>query len=252
MSSERTSSRWFRRGYFLRKTSSHSQTDMGSGAWPSSGANQAASIRGMQYKNTSGVLVSATFNSPSVTASNCDDYSYTNVPGWGDVVFYGGRGSRSVFARDALALLACLASVGCSSDDVATNKQQAPPSATAAGGAAPVPGDASYVEGQGYQQGVYQCCAQGEGRSCCDQTAAKCFEYGGPSGGCKAEGETVEAKEICSHCCAGLTRAAITAPSAPTGECGPVGPASLFVCVYCGDGVCSADENVCNCADDCL
>jgi hypothetical protein len=150
----------------------------------------------------------------------------------------------------AFLLLSCPVSGGCGRN-LATDSQQDASSGTDAGGAAPVPGDAAYVEGEPYLQGVYRCCAKGEGRACCGEMTGKCFEYGGAIGECSAEGETVEAKEICTHCCAGLTRAEISAPAATTGECESVGPPSLFVCVHCGDGVCSEDENVCNCDEDC-
>src|SRR5690349_3793977 len=97
---------------------------------------------------------------------------------------------------------------------------------------APRPGESGYIEGHPYSQGVYQCCAKGEGRACCGDTLGKCFAYGGALGECSGENETVEGKDICSHCCAGLTRAAMDAVSPETGECAPLGPGSLFVCIY--------------------
>lgn len=50
------------------------------------------------------------------------------------------------------------------------------------------------------------------------------------------------------ECCEGLAPIACGAPG-PEGVCEPCVGAS--VCAACGDGVCGAGENICNCAQDC-
>jgi hypothetical protein len=117
-----------------------------------------------------------------------------------------------------------------------------------------------------YWSGVYLCCGEGQGRSCCppemlpDPAAgrsAKCFQYGGVRGACTGAGETLEAKDICSTCCPGLKRIEMLVPA----EAGPISvsdasctddaPPSVFRCTACGDGTCGDGENVCNCPEDC-
>ena len=111
-----------------------------------------------------------------------------------------------------------------------------------------------------YTQGVYSCCAEGEGKSCCPPETlpdpakgrtATCFQYGGTAGECVAAGGTLEAKDICSICCPGLSRIELDAPSADGGACESAAPPSLFVCAACGDGTCGRGENRCNCPADC-
>ncbi len=124
-------------------------------------------------------------------------------------------------------------------------------------------GDSSetgYVEGQEYDQGVYHCCAKGDGSSCCDEyDTGMCFEYGGLYEDCIPQGGEYEGKVICAHCCAGLERAEEmvvtdedwTEAGYPVG-CGPSNaPPSMGICVQCGDGQCGARENVCICPEDC-
>ena len=110
-----------------------------------------------------------------------------------------------------------------------------------------------------YSQGVYSCCAEGEGRTCCSPETlpdpkvgrtATCFQYGGVRGACVAQGNTLEAKDICSTCCPGLTRIE-SSERVDGGTCEPTAPPSVFVCAACGDGVCGAGENACNCPGDC-
>lgn len=117
-------------------------------------------------------------------------------------------------------------------------------------GSAELPGE--------YDDGVYHCCAEGDGTACCEgYEPGMCFEYGGIYGVCGQPGEEREAKVICGLCCPGLTMVsqAIETTAAfstfPEG-CGP-GPApfSLLVCVACGDGVCGDGENPCRCPEDC-
>jgi hypothetical protein len=112
----------------------------------------------------------------------------------------------------------------------------------------------------GYDDGVYHCCAEGEGTSCCDDyDSGMCFEYGGIYHACRGQGEQVERKVICSLCCPGLMFAEPmvetdddwTQEGYPEG-CGPgPTPPSLGVCVSCGDGVCGTGENRCVCPADC-
>lgn len=118
---------------------------------------------------------------------------------------------------------------------------------------APRPGDPTYVEGDAYvtQNGVYQCCRKGEGRECCGDVFGTCFRYGGVSGDCAGVGETIEAKDICSHCCQGLLPEHPLVKNPATGLCDIDAPPSLFVCVPCGDGVCGESENECTCPADC-
>ena len=101
-----------------------------------------------------------------------------------------------------------------------------------------------------YTQGVYSCCAKGEGISCCppdslpDPTigrTATCFPYGGAYEDCVPEGGELEAKVICAICCPGLMRLQ---------NCGTNFP-SVFLCGACGDGVCGPGEMACNCPADC-
>jgi hypothetical protein len=115
--------------------------------------------------------------------------------------------------------------------------------------------------GLGYTMaGVYRCCLEGQGTSCCTgQPQGRCFAYGGLYEACREQGEEYEGKVICAHCCEGLTRGALLEPGdavapeldgLPAG-CDDVAPPSLGVCIACGDGACLAGENFCNCPADC-
>ncbi len=135
----------------------------------------------------------------------------------------------------------------------------APKGANDAAAATPDETDASADSGR-YQQGVYTCCAEGEGRACCPPEtlpdpatgrSATCFQYGGVLGRCVEAGGTLEGKDICATCCPGLTRTGREAPMGDAGACEDEGPPSLLVCVACGDGTCGAGENPCNCPADC-
>jgi hypothetical protein len=104
-----------------------------------------------------------------------------------------------------------------------------------------------------YTQGVYQCCARGEGTGCCvGLPQGTCFQYGGTAGDCTPEGDSLEAKDICSICCPGLSRIESSQPGGGSSSmtCNP-GIPSVFVCARCGDGICGLGENQCNCAADC-
>jgi len=101
-----------------------------------------------------------------------------------------------------------------------------------------------------YSQGVYTCCAKGEGIGCCPPESlpdpsigrtATCFSYGGVYDDCVPEGEELEAKVICAICCPGLTRLEACEQPLP----------SVFVCGACGNGVCGPGESACNCPADC-
>lgn len=128
----------------------------------------------------------------------------------------------------------------------------------------------------GYTQGVYTCCAEGTGVSCCTaergllayevqadgavravgaradgQTSANCFQYGGVKTTCTGAGEFFERKDICAICCDGL---ATLEPSEPSdgGGCGPGSlPPSAGLCAACGNSNCEAGETRCNCPADC-
>jgi hypothetical protein len=111
-----------------------------------------------------------------------------------------------------------------------------------------------------YRQGVYLCCAEGEGRACCPPEtlpdpavgrSATCFQYGGVRGACVRAGESLEGKDICALCCPGLTRVGSEKPSGDGGVCEPTAPPSVFFCAACGDDVCGDGENPCNCPADC-
>ena len=120
---------------------------------------------------------------------------------------------------------------------------------------------AADVGGDGrYQQGSYFCCAKGEERSCCPPDSlpdpsvgrtATCFQYGGILGDCVPEGQSLEAKDICSICCAGLVRLEASAPLGDAGACAATGPPSIFICGACGNGFCGPGENGCSCPSDC-
>ncbi len=117
-----------------------------------------------------------------------------------------------------------------------------------------------------YYQGIYRCCAEGQGRSCCppetlpDPDAgrlATCFKYGGVRGACVGPNEQLEGKDICSLCCPGLSRVPSLAPAKDgpirigNVDCEPTNFPSVFGCTACGDGVCDEGENACNCPGDC-
>jgi hypothetical protein len=93
--------------------------------------------------------------------------------------------------------------------------------------------------------GTYRCCLPGQGTSCCEGTKpGLCLAYGDTQGGkCVAEGAMFDPKQLCSYCCAGLTRMNVCD--------GQGGPTSVFVCTACGDGICGLGEAYCNCPADC-
>jgi hypothetical protein len=109
-----------------------------------------------------------------------------------------------------------------------------------------------------YDDGVYHCCAEGDGTGCCDgYEQGMCFEYGGIYGECIEQGEMLEAKVLCAFCCEGLEFLEPMEESIedcgdhyPEGCC-PSATPSLFYCAACGDGDCAAGENHCNCPQDC-
>jgi hypothetical protein len=110
-----------------------------------------------------------------------------------------------------------------------------------------------------YRQGVYLCCAKGEGRTCCPpdtlpdpstNRSATCFEYGGVTRDCTHEGHTMSARDICSKCCDGTKRLEAVAPG-KDGTCEEYAPPGIFICGACGDAICGPGENRCNCPSDC-
>jgi len=66
---------------------------------------------------------------------------------------------------------------------------------------------------------------------------------------CKKIGESVNS--MSAQCCSGLTIATNCVRLASTGNCEPITGCSGGTCINCGDGICSAGENKCNCAKDC-
>lgn len=66
---------------------------------------------------------------------------------------------------------------------------------------------------------------------------------------CRAEGMDIDGKDIGGACCPGLSAVAATGPG--SAGCTRIAPPSIQVCVRCGDGVCGAGENRCNCPKDC-
>jgi hypothetical protein len=155
-----------------------------------------------------------------------------------------------------VAVAATLLAAACGSDEPTTSHH----GDRSGDGGASSGGDGGNSDGAGrYTQGVYACCAKGEGRSCCPPDSlpdpetgrsATCFAYGGVSGDCTAEGASLEAKDICSLCCGALVRVDSSAP-ASDGSCEPTNPPSVKVCAACGDGACGSGENRCNCPEDC-
>jgi hypothetical protein len=98
--------------------------------------------------------------------------------------------------------------------------------------------------------GPYTCCAPNEGLGCCEgKRPGTCFQYGGIFGTCLNHGSKFDGKIICAHCCEDLTRAEIHETFGDA--CRSTGPPSVFICVLCGDGVCSPEENRCRCPQDC-
>jgi DNA replication protein DnaC len=93
-----------------------------------------------------------------------------------------------------------------------------------------------------------------------EPTSGTCFEHGGIYGACRKEGEQREGKVICGRCCDGLESVddlvvgdAIPPEldSLPEGCDRSPAPESLLTCIRCGDSVCGAGENWCNCPKDC-
>jgi hypothetical protein len=96
-------------------------------------------------------------------------------------------------------------------------------------------------------EAAYRCCLEGKGTSCCDGVKYNtCFSFGGHRGRCLVESESFDAKETCVVCCEGLSRAPLCGADGQFG-----GVPSAFVCIRCGDGVCSLGEGPCNCFKDC-
>jgi hypothetical protein len=95
------------------------------------------------------------------------------------------------------------------------------------------------------------CCAPGEGTACCaGMPLGNCFKYGGIYGDCRPHGADLEGKVTCAHCCGGLVRVKPDMVGAD-GLCMSIAPPSIFICLRCGDGVCSPEENRCRCPVDC-
>lgn len=109
-----------------------------------------------------------------------------------------------------------------------------------------------------YMDGIYTCCAEGDGTDCCvGSEVGMCFEYGGLYQECVADGQQMEGKVVCAFCCSGeparepMVETTDSYDGYPAG-CGPgPEPPSLLVCVSCGDGECGSGENKCVCPEDC-
>jgi hypothetical protein len=111
-------------------------------------------------------------------------------------------------------------------------------------------GEVADLGRESVSMGVYTCCAPGEGVACCAGTPqGTCFKYGGIYGDCRPHGALMEGKVICAHCCSGLAR--VSPDIVVDGECRSNAPVSIFICIRCGDGVCSPEENHCRCPADC-
>jgi hypothetical protein len=77
------------------------------------------------------------------------------------------------------------------------------------------------------------------------ETATNCAADCGAKTNCAKEGETMSVNG--RQCCAGLSA---VAGSLWNGKC-VVPPGGFRTCLKCGDGVCGASENECNCPGDC-
>lgn len=258
-------------------------TQMGAGAFASSGATYAAFQSHLQYINTNcnTVDVSPTLNYTGLPSCyslsdriwlllrNANGPAARILPvlrrpwlrlGTTMVVF---GGMRAWPARGVLACAGNLSLLSC-----ATGPGAAPGLSTTSPTTDSAPGsDGTYL------RGVYTCCGPGRGVSCCTadagllgyaldgavfggrpgQTEANCFQYGGTAGACYDNGAMFDAKDVCALCCSGLERVNALAPNdAGTGPaCLLVGPPSAMTCVPCGNRICDPDENSCTCPADC-
>ena len=108
-----------------------------------------------------------------------------------------------------------------------------------------------------FEDGVYHCCAPGEGTACCDgYEQGMCFKFGGIYEQCIEAGETVSGKVICALCCDGLAEVSDLIVSEDPVAADPDGcawnaPVDLLLCLPCGNGICDDKENRCNCPSDC-
>jgi hypothetical protein len=117
--------------------------------------------------------------------------------------------------------------------------------------------DSSDLQGT-YEDGIYHCCAFGDGTDCCNgYEQGMCFTYGGIYDQCIPAGETISGKVICSLCCDGLIEVEDMQVTDevfadyPKG-CGPSDkPIDFLICLPCGNGTCDENENRCNCPNDC-
>ena len=152
----------------------------------------------------------------------------------------------------ALLLLGCIGTGSVrsdgSSEDRFVDGQSALPSVDAGGEEARVD-----VTSDGYVQGIYECCAKGQGRSCCgSKPVTACLQYGGNYGDCLGEGQTFEGKSRCAICCPGLVeRSTYVFDTRDGGMCIPEATVSTLICISCGDGKCGPGENRCRCPEDC-
>jgi hypothetical protein len=72
---------------------------------------------------------------------------------------------------------------------------------------------------------------------------------------CLQGGQSFDAKFSSDPCCKGLKRSKMVTERGD-GDTGVLcdldgAPPSTYICLNCGDGTCSLDENRCNCSDDC-
>lgn len=156
--------------------------------------------------------------------------------------------NRSHFLNVNL-ILSLLAVTGCSSSPSSPSPQETNFVSTGTD----VPGR--------YKDGVYSCCARSEGKACCEGLeTGMCFRFGGIYGECRKQGEQLEGKMPCARCCDGLQRLSsvvVGEKESPASDglsegCDHGGsPPSLLTCSDCGNGVCDAVENRCNCPQDC-
>jgi hypothetical protein len=93
--------------------------------------------------------------------------------------------------------------------------------------------------------GASFCTNCGDGICGFEENICRCPEDCTDPVDCIGEGERVMGVTA-DVCCEGLTSISCAEPEGP-GIC--AAPSECFICSYCGDGVCGAGENVCNCGD---
>ncbi len=106
-------------------------------------------------------------------------------------------------------------------------------------------GDASGYTCLQPQDGSFVCTNCGDGICGLGENQCNCAQ---DCNNCVGEGGSIPVIPNGPKCCAGLTPISPSVSSG-TGECAIMVGAQ--VCTQCGDGICGAGENTCNCAEDC-